>query len=76
MSSDADARAEAERRFGGTASGNPPTTAQRALNEAITEEFIDLAAKLYRELPPGRELSTALTHLETAKMFAVKAVFA
>ena len=32
-------------------------------------------AEVVNELPPSRRRSVALTHIETASMFAVKAVF-
>lgn len=75
MTADAEARRRAEVRFGGTAKGRPPRDDQRALNEAVTERFIDLAEFIEREIAPGREKSEALTCLKTAKMYAVDAVF-
>ena len=41
---------------------------------AIKGKANDLAA-LINELPPSRRRSIALTHVETASMFAVKAIF-
>lgn len=75
MTSDAVARAEAEARFGGTAKRTGPTPEQRALNETVTEKFVDLAAFILREIPEGRERATALTELKTSKMYAVDAIF-
>ncbi len=42
--------------------------------EAVRSLFLDLALDLDRKLPDGRYKSLALTDLETASMYAVKAL--
>ncbi len=70
-----DARDEAERRLGGTATGNPPTDQQRHLNGIVTRAAVDFMAVVLQFTPPGRNQALALTHLEDAKMRAVNAIF-
>jgi hypothetical protein len=70
-----DAREEAERRLGGTATGAPPTENQKHLNGIITRAAVDFMAVVLQFTPPGRNQAIALTHLEDAKMRAVNAIF-
>ena len=43
--------------------------------DAIKQAFIDLQEVLEENCPSGRRKSVALTHAETAAMFAVKSVY-
>lgn len=43
--------------------------------DAIKQGFRDLELQILKLCPEGRRRSVALTHLETAAMFAVKSVF-
>ena len=51
---------------------NPTQNAQVATLKA---GFIELEESIKANCPKGRRQSVALTHLETAAMFAVKSVF-
>lgn len=42
--------------------------------EAVTKEFQGIAHYIALRVPAGRELQTALTHLEIAKFFANQAI--
>jgi hypothetical protein len=62
-------------RFKGVENSPPPSEAQQATVKIIRDAVLDLAQKIdSAELHP-RYKATALTHLETAAMFAVKGVF-
>ena len=49
---------------------HPPTPEQVPVYNEIRERAKDFALYLERTVPHGRELSTALTHLEAAVMMA------
>lgn len=49
---------------------HPPTEAKRAFYESLRDRFRALAHFLIENVPPGRELSTALTKLEESVMHA------
>lgn len=51
---------------------NPSGSAQV---DTIKAAFEAIEAVIEMQCPPGRRRSVALTHLETAAMYAVKAVF-
>lgn len=72
----ADAELKVSAMLGGTARGEAPSEEQRAVNNLITDEFVEAGRAIELYVTDCREKSIALTHLETAKMFAVKAVFA
>lgn len=70
-----DARAEAERRLGGTAKAGPPRDDQVLANQQVTQGFIGVMQHVLQFTPPGRNQALALTHIEDAKMRAVAAIF-
>lgn len=58
--------AELERRF----AVHPAAAEQGPAHDAVRVHCLELAEELVHLVPPGRELATALTHLESAMMFA------
>jgi hypothetical protein len=53
----------------------PPTHKNAEKVETIKREFTKLEALMKELTPQGRRHSIGITHLETAQMFFVKAVF-
>lgn len=54
---------------------HPPRSAEEAhAHTVVRARFGQLAEHLEREVPPGRELALAHTHLETAMMWANAAI--
>lgn len=62
--------AEVERRL----NSHPTTPEQTATILHLTSAFVAMGKLLVRNVPQGRELATALTHLEQAKFIAVAGV--
>ena len=52
----------------------PVSEDQKVRMTALREDFRDTALMVLKTTPPSRARSLALTHLQTAKMFAVQAV--
>lgn len=52
----------------------PKTDSRRQKHNAVTEQCLSLAKALRDTCPPGRGLSTALTKLEEARMWANQAL--
>lgn len=53
---------------------HPPKEGQQAMYEELREEAKKLAARYLDLCPPSRELSVALTELETSVMWANAAI--
>jgi hypothetical protein len=53
---------------------HPPKNDQAQRYEHLRTSALHLASEIERECPPSREASLALTHLETAVMFANAAI--
>lgn len=70
-----DAKKRAEALLGGTALAGPARRSQLAANSAVTSAFVDLLVQVDMHVPESREKSLAVTKIEEAKMWAVKAVF-
>ncbi|MBO1739678.1 hypothetical protein [Leifsonia sp. TF02-11] len=66
---------QARDRFFTAAEGNPPTIEQRALVTELTLQVRQLASKIIRQVPDGRNKSLALTALEDVQMRANRAIF-
>jgi hypothetical protein len=62
-------------RFAGVENSPPPTEEQKDQVAAIRTATLILAHTIQKHTADGRYRATALTHLETAAMFAVKGVF-
>lgn len=62
--------AEIDRRF----LPHPLNTEQVCKITEVREKFIDLGKQLLQTVPQGRELQTALTHLESASFFAIAGI--
>jgi hypothetical protein len=51
-----------------------PTSGQLARIQIVREEFKNLEAAILANSPAGRHRAVAMTHLETAAMWAIKAI--
>lgn len=65
---------EARNLMRGTLAG-PPTEEQREVQEYLVNEYTKAAHATLMALAPSRARSVALTQLQTAKMFAVAAIY-
>jgi hypothetical protein len=61
-------------RFERSLTNHTPTPEEVEVIERIRERAKDVARLIIDKLPPSRERSLALTHLEDSTMWAVKAV--